>query len=66
MGDAVVVRGFARFRDLPRDQERLVDRNRSARDVLRQILAFDQLRHQRGHTAGLFEPMDVRDVRMIP
>ena len=32
---------------------------------LRQILAFDELHHERADAVGLFEAVDVRDVRMI-
>ena len=42
-----LVRRFERVRDLSRDRQRFVDRNRAPRDALREILAFDQLHHQR-------------------
>ena len=35
------------------------------RDALRQILALDELHHERVHAAGLLEPIDRRDVGMI-
>ena len=35
MDDALLVRGFERVGDLPRDRQRLVDRDRAARDALR-------------------------------
>ena len=35
------------------------------RDALRQILALDELHHDRAHTATFFEAVDVRDVRVI-
>ena len=37
----------------------------SARDALRQVLALDQLHHQRAHAARFLEAVDVRDVRMV-
>ena len=61
MDDALVVRGFERVGDLPRDAERLVERNRSLLDPLGQRRPFDQLHHQR----VLLDAVDRRDVRMI-
>ena len=37
----------------------------AARDPLRQVLALDQLHHQRADVADRFEAVDVRDVRMV-
>ena len=37
----------------------------AARDPLRQVLALDELHHERAHTAALFEAVDVRDVGVI-
>jgi len=65
MDDALLVRRFERLRDLLRDGQRLVNRDRPARNALRQILALDELHHDRAHTATLFEAVDVRDVRVI-
>ena len=65
MDDAVIVGGFERFGDLPRDRQCFVDRNRSARDSLRQVLAFDEFHHQCSDTARLFQSVNVRDVRVI-
>ena len=65
MDDALLVRGFKRVRDLFRDQQRFVDRDRPACNALRQIVAFDQFHHQGANTAGLFEAVDVRDIRMV-
>ena len=64
MDDALLVRGFERLGDLLRDRQRFVERNRSARDALRQVLAFDQLHHQ-ARVPLLLDAVDVRDVRMI-
>ena len=65
MDDPLLMRRFERVRDLFRDRQRFVDRDRPARDALRQILAFDEL-HREGHEApAFFEPVDRGDVRMI-
>ena len=37
----------------------------AARDALRQILAFDEFHHERGHAPAFFEAVDRGDVRMI-
>ena len=47
VNNPLLVRGFERFGDLPRDWQRFVDRNWTARNPLREIFAFDQLHHQR-------------------
>ena len=54
MDDALIVRGFERLGNLPGDRQRLVERDRALRDALRQIVAFDQLHHERGDVAGVF------------
>ena len=61
----LLVRRFERLRDLLRDRQRLVDRDRPARNALRQVLALDEFHHQRTDTVGFFETVDVRDVGMI-
>ena len=65
MDDPLLVRGFERLGDLLRDRQRLVERDRAARDALRQILALDEFHHERVHAAGLLEPVDRGDVGMI-
>ena len=65
MNDPLLVRRFERLGDLPRDRQRLVERNRAARDPLRQVLALDELHDERGDALGFFESIDRRDVRMI-
>ena len=47
MDDALLVRGFKRFGDLFRDRQRFVDRDRPARNALRQIVALDEFHHER-------------------
>ena len=63
MDDALLVRRFERLGDLLRDRHRLVERNRAARDPLRQILALDQFHDERAaRLPAFFESVDVRDV----
>ena len=65
MDDPLLVRRFERLGNLLRDRQRLVERDRAARDPLRQILALDQFHDERAHAAGFLEAVDVRDVRMV-
>ncbi len=65
MNHSLLVRRFERVGDLSRDGQRLVERNRSTRDSLCEILPFDEFENERGDAAGLFEAMDVGDVRVI-
>ena len=65
MNDPLFMRRFERLRDLLRDRQRLVDRDRPAHNALRQVLALDELHHQRTDTVGFFETVDVGDVGMI-
>ena len=41
------------------------DPHRAAGDPLREVLALDELHHERRHAVTLFEPVDPGDVRMI-
>ena len=65
MDDALLVRRFERIGDLPRDRQRFVERDGAARDALRQILAFDELHHERARAARSFQPVNRGDVGMI-
>jgi hypothetical protein len=58
-------RGLQRVRDLPRDRERLVHRQRPGSNSLRKRFPLDELEHQRLEVACLLEPVDRRDVRMV-
>ena len=58
-----LVRGLERIGDLPRDGERLGDRQRSALEAIGQRRSFDQLEDQRGDAVGFFEAVDRADVR---
>ena len=65
MNDPLLVRGFERLGDLLGDWQRLVERNRAARNALRQILALDEFHDERRDVGGLLETVDRRDVRMV-
>ena len=65
MDDAGLVRGLERFRDLPRDRQRFVERHRPARETLREVVALDQLHDQSGRVSRLFEAVDLRDARVV-
>ena len=63
VNDSLVVRRFERIGDLPRDLQRLADRQRAAGDSLGEVLPFDQLHHQRGRR--IEDAVYLGDVRMI-
>ena len=63
--DALLVRGLERLGDLPGDGQRLVERQRAARERADEILALDELHDQRAHAVRLFEAVDRGDVRMM-
>ena len=65
MNDAVFVRGFERLGNLLRDRQRFVEGNRTLRNALRQVIALDQLHHERGNALALFEAVDGGDVGMV-
>jgi hypothetical protein len=65
MDDALVVRRLERLGDLLRDGQSLIERQRPAREPLRQILAVDQFHHERANAGGLFESVNVRDIGMV-
>jgi hypothetical protein len=64
MDDALLVRGLERLRDLARDRDRLVLRNRPLRDAIGQRRSFDQLEDQYRLAIELLETMDRGDVGM--
>ena len=47
MDDPLLVRRRQRLGDLLRDWQRLVERNRSARDAVSEVFALDELHHER-------------------
>ena len=65
MDDALLVCGFERLGDLPRNRQRFVERKGASRDSLRQRLAFDEFQHERADPVGLFDAVDAGDIRMI-
>ena len=65
MNDPLLVGRFERLRDLLRDRQRLVERNRPACDAIGQRRPFDQFHDERAGAATLFEPVDGGDVRMV-
>ena len=59
MDDALLVRRFERLGDLLRDRQRFVERDRAARDALREIVALDQFHHERAvMPSAFFEAVD--------
>ena len=66
VNDAALVGRFQPFRNLFRDRQRLVDRNR-ARCAMRScsVGSFDELQHERLNAIGVFETVNRRDVRMV-
>ena len=65
MDDALLVRRFEGLCDLLRDRQRFVERDRPARDALREILTLDELHHERADAAGFFEAVNVRNRWMV-
>ncbi len=65
MNDPLLVRRFEGFRDLLRDGQRLIERNRPTRDAIGQRLASHQFEDECARLTGFFEAVDLGDVRMI-
>ncbi len=65
MDDAALVRGVQRVGNLPRDVQHLVERQRALRDPSRQIVAVDELHHERAHAAAFFQSVNLGDMRMV-
>ena len=65
MNDALLVRCFERLGNLLGDRQRLVKRDRAARDALRQILAFDEFHHERSDACAFFKAIDGRNMWMV-
>ena len=65
MDDSLLVSRRERLGDLPCNRQRLVERDRSARDAIGQRRAVHVLEHQRRRGAGLLHAVDRGDVRMI-
>ena len=62
MDNALLVRRREGLGDLPGNRERLVERNGSTRDALRQILALDAFEHRGRDTLRFLDTVYVRDV----
>jgi hypothetical protein len=70
MDDPLLVRRFERFGYLLGDGQCVVDRHRATRDPMRQVIALDELHHQRSYVASgssraFFEERNVGDVWMV-
>ena len=65
MNDPLLMRCFKRLGDLFRDRQHLVHWNGATRKAVRKVFTLDQLHHKRTDPVGLFEAVDVRDVRVI-
>ena len=65
MDDPLLVRGLQRLGDLSGDQQCVWNGNGSARDEISERDAVHQLHHDRTSGTGVFQPIDVRDVRMV-
>jgi hypothetical protein len=63
--DALVVGFRDGLGDLFRDLECLVERNRSPRETLLEVLALDQLEGEEGLPVRFLEPIDGGDVRVV-
>src|SRR5687768_12228868 len=64
MDDTLLVRSLERLRDLARDRDRLVLRDRPLRDAIGQRRSFDQLEDEDWLAIELLETVDRRDVGM--
>ena len=52
-------------RNLVRDVERFLERDRAFVDAVGERRPLDELEHERGGVAAVFETVDVRDVGMV-
>ena len=63
--DALLVRVLHGLGDLPGDVERVAERQRARLEQVCQRAPFDEFHHQGRDAVAVFEPVDVRDVRMV-
>ena len=63
--DALFMRRFEGFGDLPGDGQCFVDGKRPLRDAVGQRRALDQLHHEGADAVRPFEAIDLRDVGMV-
>ena len=65
MDDAGAVRLVEGEADLRAEAQRLIDRQRSLREPVRQALSLDQLHGDKAYAAGILEPVNRRDVHVV-
>jgi hypothetical protein len=65
MNDPLLVRGLERLRDLPGDRQRFVEWDRSTRDAIGKRGPLDQFEDERADIVGLFQTVNVFDVRVV-
>ena len=63
MDDALLVRRFEADRDLSRDADGVLERDRTGRDAIRQRRPLDQLEDERADAVRFLEAVNGRDVR---
>ena len=61
----LLVGRFERLRDLARDRQRVVERNGTLCDAVRERRSFDQFQHESCNAVRFFEAVDAADVWMI-
>jgi hypothetical protein len=65
MDDALFVRGFEGFTDLPRDRQCIGNRDRPARDTVGERRPLDQLHHEGLYAVRIFQPVNRCDVLVV-
>src|SRR5580704_1052368 len=65
MDDAPIVRIFQGFDNLLSDRDRFFERDPSSFDAIRQRRSFDEREHQSTRVFGVYNSVNVSDVRMI-
>ncbi len=65
VNNPVLVRRFQRLGDLLRDEQRLIDRDRTLCDAVGERGPFDELQDERPGRVGVFEAVDGADVGVI-
>src|SRR4029450_6991238 len=65
MNNASVVRGLERVRELPRECQGLVRRQRPGPQAITERRSFDELQHEEPQVFELLDTMNRRDTRMI-
>ena len=65
MDDALLVGGFERFGNLAGDRHRILGGHRPARHDGGEVVALDELHHQRAHAARFLDAVDRGDVGVV-